>query len=310
MEILGGLSLENFADESPANQKAIQIQKKLYNSRYTAGVQIRVGHDFTNKANIETLRQRVLDLGIPYVIHGAAENLGVDLGEHYDERDIFFQYKQQNQEKSWKDFNLSALRNAGVMTRDNPHLLNKRIIIHPGYAPWNRIKEGEIRAADRLRKLKSLDFSLETVPETAILGEDSCFGMGSNLGSMKNLLKSRTELDVLIDFTHVLVSANQEQLSNPDYFSEIIPCFLELPVSNITHFSGLTYKLRDEHAGFLDDNEATGDNKRIGIIKEALAELERRHLTKQKKVYVALEMRFRDIESTKRQIEAFREDYC
>jgi hypothetical protein len=49
MEILGGLSIENFAEESPANKKAIQIQKELYDLGQIAGIQLRVGHDFTNQ---------------------------------------------------------------------------------------------------------------------------------------------------------------------------------------------------------------------------------------------------------------------
>jgi len=313
IQILGGLSLENFAGENPANQNAIQIQKELYDSGQTAGVQLRVGHDFTNQGSIETLKQRVLNLGIPFIIHGAAENLGVDLGKCLDERGIFSQYKEQNPEKNWEDFNLDALKNAKKIAEDNPDLLDKRIIIHPGYALRNRIKEGELKVANILRRLEDIDFSLETVPETAILEgnqEKQFFGLGSNIYSMQTLLSSREGLDVLIDFTHVLVSANQKGPSNSGYFSELISEFLELPISNFTHFSGLTRRLEDEHKGFLGDNEAAGNDLGKGIVKDALTELGRRYSAKGKDVYVALEMRFEDLESTKRQINAFREQYC
>lgn len=310
IKILGGLSIENFAEENPANQNIIQIQKELYDSGQIAGIQLRVGHDFTNQENIETLKQRVLTLGIPFIVHGAAENLGVDLGECLDERGIFSQYKKQNPEKNWNDFNLNALKNAKRITEDNSYLLDKRIIIHPGYVLRNRIKRGELKAVNTLKRLEDIYFSLETIPETAIPEGNPFFGIGSNVCSMKNLLKSRERLDVLIDFTHVLVSANQKKPSSPEYFSKLISGFLEFPVSNFTHFSGLTYGLKDEHSGFLGDNKAAGDNPRREIIKEALAELGRRYPTRGKNIYVALEMRSKDTESTKRQINAFIEQYC
>jgi len=310
IKILGGLTIENFAKENFANEKEIQIQKKLYESGQIAGVQIRVGHDFTNQGNIETLKQRVLDLGIPYIVHGAAESLGVDLGECFDQLGIFSRYKTQNQEKNWEDFNLSALKNAKIITQDNGYVLDKRIIIHPGYALINRVKKGEIKAAKILKKLEYMDFSLETVPKIVTDKGRTYFGMGSNICSMKNLLSSREKLDVLIDFTHVLVSANQKKHSEPDYFSKLIYGFLELPVSNFTHFSGLTYKLEDEHPGFLKDNRAAGDSRIINRVKDALIELKNKYSEKGKDIYVALEIRFKDVETTKRQINTFRKDYC
>ena len=329
IQVLGGLSLENFADEkddakNSANQEAIHIQKKLYDLGYTAGVQLRVGHDFTNKEDIGTLRQRVIDLRIPFIVHGAAENLGVDLGECYDENNIFSKYQKQNPEKTWEEFNLAALRNAGIIARDNPQLLDKKVIIHSGYALRDKIEEGEARTSTTLRKLGDISFNLETVPEIA--GEGLFFGLGGNVASMKSLLGSREGLDVLIDFTHVLISANQKQPSNPEYFLRLLSDFLNLYPSNFTHFSGLTDKLQDEHRGFLEDNPAAGDLPRRCIIKDALTELSRRYSRTGREVYVALEMRFANKKSndepnpvkkqtialdfSRKQIDVFRKQYC
>jgi hypothetical protein len=310
IKILGGLSLETFSKENFMEQDAIQIQKKLYDSRQIAGVQLRVGHDFTNKGDIETLKQRVLSLEIPFIIHGPAENLGVDLGECLDENLIFSEYKTQNPNRSWKDFNLEALRNAETIAEKNKYLLNKNIIIHPGYAPKNKIHEGETRVVKTLQGLESMNFSLETVPTLAIQNHHQFFGIGSNVYSMRTLLNSRKALNVLIDFSHVLVSANQKSTSNPDYFLNLLSGFLELPVSNFTHFSGLTYEIEDEHPGFLADNKAAENNPRRQIIKEALKTLNKRYSQQGKSVYVALEIKFKDADSTRRQIDAFRKDYC
>lgn len=86
---------------------------------------------------------------------------------------------------------------------------------------------------------------------------------------------------------------------------KLIEGFLELGVSRFTHFSGHTKKLWDEHKGFLIQDNL--DSYKQNIVKDALKELEKKYCKQD--IYVALEINFEDLEKTKREIEAFHEQY-
>ena len=89
IKVLGGLTIENLASDDPKVLDRIQIQKQLYEQGFTQGIQLRVGHDFTNSASLDKLIEKINKLEIPYIVHGPATNLGVDLGKTWDEKNIF-----------------------------------------------------------------------------------------------------------------------------------------------------------------------------------------------------------------------------
>ena len=111
IKILGGLAAENFVSNE-TNEKQIDIQRTLFNERFTNGVQLRVDHDYTNGQQLEELIKKVNSLDIPYIVHGPAENLGVDLGQTCDQANKFTEYKSEYPHARWDFFNKEAIDNA------------------------------------------------------------------------------------------------------------------------------------------------------------------------------------------------------
>ena len=71
------------------------------------------------------------------------------------------------------------------------------------------------------------------------------------------------------------------------------------------HFSGHTDKLWDVHAGFLTEKK---DLYKQEVVRNALKQVDIKYQPKDD-VYVALEIGFTDLEKSKREIEAFRNQY-
>ncbi len=334
LKLLGGLSLENLASEVMVmtvdlnNAERIEIQHRLYQERYTSGIQLRVGHDFTNKEPIAEFLSTLNSVGLPFIVHGPAENMGVDLGEALDEEGIFTKYQQKNPEAKWGEFNRAALENAIYIASNAPLCLDSHVVIHPGYVFFNGNESGKTKeyASAQEKILRALNgylhknsLALETVPsllfnpDTGTLTHVAFGGLPEEMLLLREGQSFSFPRKVLLDFTHMGVTANQMS-QVPDLFSEVktyeqlISEFLQLPyLSNFMHFSGHTSKLWDEHKGFLA--KESQDDYKAGVVKEALKELQKRYATEGKEVYVALEIKFGDLERSKREIEAFREQY-
>ncbi len=329
LKILGGLSIENLASHLLAitvdfnNAEKLELQHCLYQEGYTSGIQLRVGHDFTNTEPIAEFLSTLDSFGVPFIVHGPAENMGVDLGEALDEEGVFGRYQQKNPEAKWGEFNRTALENATYIASNAPLCLDPHVVIHPGYAGLN-VKEDYAHSQGKILKalngyLRESPLTLETVPallfnpDNSILTHFAFGGLSEEMIILRERQSPSFPRKVLLDFTHIGVTSNQMS-QVPDLFSEVktyeelIGDFLKLPyLSNFVHFSGHTSKLWDEHKGFL--NEEAQDEYKHGVIKEALKELQKRYAQEGKDVYVALEIRFTDLEHSKREIGAFREQY-
>lgn len=329
LRILGGLSLENLASHllaitvDLANAERIEIQHRLYQERYTSGIQMRVGHDFTNKEPIAGFLSTLNSVGLPFIVHGPAENMGVDLGEALDEEGVFAKYQKKNPEAKWEEFNRTALENAIYIASNAPLCLDSNVVIHLGYACLN-MKEDYAHSQEKILialngYLRENHLAMETVPsllfnpDNDILTHFAFGGLPEEMLLLRDGQSFSFPRKVLLDFTHMGVTANQMS-QVPDLFSEVktyeelVGDFLQLPyLSNFVHFSGHTSKLWDEHKGFL--HEEASDKYKTGVVKEALKELQKRHAQKGKDIYVALEIRFTDLDGSKREIEAFREQY-
>ena len=134
IKILGGLAAENFVSNE-TNEKQIDIQRTLFNERFTNGVQLRVDHDYTNGQPLEELIKKVNSLDIPYIVHGPAENLGVDLGQTCDQANKFTEYKSEYPHARWDFFNKEAIDNAHEIAKLK-NSLDSKVILHIGYAPY------------------------------------------------------------------------------------------------------------------------------------------------------------------------------
>jgi len=132
IKVLGGLTIENLASDDPKVLDRIQIQKQLYEQGFTQGIQLRVGHDFTNSASLDKLIEKINKLEIPYIVHGPATNLGVDLGKTWDEKNIFKNYILEHLGSSWEEFSKQAIMNASKVAMQKNSLCEK-IVLHPGY---------------------------------------------------------------------------------------------------------------------------------------------------------------------------------
>jgi len=314
VKILGGLAADNFASESSDNRRRIEIQQVLFDQNYIAGIQLRVGHEHTNGLPVESLLQKIYSLGLPYIIHGPAENLGVDLGECFDECNKFGAYKLERSDIDWKTFNQQAVSNASRVARGE-NCLDQRIVLHPGYAPYDKCVFSRYLAQIKnflINSLEDIPITLETVPSLNVEsnGEITYYGFGGVSEEMKGLLGEDADRDgsVLIDFTHVGVTANQmielsDEFSNTRTYEQLVKNYLDLGVSKFIHFSGHTNELWDVHAGFI--TPSAQDNYKMEVVKDALEELSRRHGD----IYVALELNFNDLNKSKKEIEKFCQDY-
>jgi hypothetical protein len=316
INVLGGLVAENFVDNSENNKRRINIQKRLYDQGFTQGIQVRVGHDYTNRLLINNLIEKINSLGIPYIVHGPAENLGVDLGECFDECGKFGSYRTTEPNFNWKSFNKSAISNAAQVANGKLSL-DSRVILHPGYSPNDKLLMNEY--SERIKKVFSNELvgtpiTLETIPSLVVEEDGSIpyYGFGGTAKEMQELLGDDVHEDgsVLIDFTHVGVTANQMKslhslFSNPQSYDKLMKDLLELGIGRFTHFSGHTTKLWDVHDGFIIPRALDMDKQKV--VKDALKELNQKYSSEG--VYVALEINFAELEKSKREIDTFRKQY-
>ena len=78
-----------------------------------------------------------------------AENLGVDLGECFDECGKFGSYRTTEPNFNWKSFNKSAISNAAQVANGKLSL-DSRVILHPGYSPNDKLLMNEY--SERIKK--------------------------------------------------------------------------------------------------------------------------------------------------------------
>lgn len=318
IKILGGLSIDNLVSTDSKVRRRVEIQQTLYEEKFTEGIQLRVGHDYTNKADINLLSKELGKLGLPFLAHAAAENWGVDFGECFDECGIFEKYKADNPKARWYEFNQQAVSNA-LKIASSPNSLSERAVIHPGYTAFLSYCSRSSSYVQSLEKVKEIisknvrSLLFEAVPALVIdenKGNISHYGYGAIPEEMKELLGSSSNeyQQVLIDFSHVEITANQMARA-PSLFSAVktyqslLEEFLQMNGSRFTHFSGPTDKLQDDHDGFL------GKCGRNPIVVNALQEIKRKFSPNKEEVYVALEINFSELETSKREIERFRKDY-
>lgn len=215
IKVLGGLTAENFVETiEETNRQKINIQKILFEEDFTQGIQIRVGHEFTNGLPIKILVEKINSLNIPYIVHGPAENFGVDLGECIDEGKKFQSYNLAFPDVNRSEFNQKAISNAALATAGENNL-DSRIILHPGYSPDFKLNKDYLNKIQKIlqEKMSNIPFSLETIP-SLVINKDlkiTNYGFGGIPKEMKELLEETVNQDgsVLIDFTHVGVTANQ-----------------------------------------------------------------------------------------------------
>lgn len=272
-KLYGGLLLENVI----AHDGWYERQLKLFNKGLIQGVQIRIGHpNFTPGLTISELINKLQILknyGLELFIHIGSENMGVDLGETFDETG---RYEKMGKQKdiSWSSWNGETLRWA----RYSSVILEVGAVIHPGYSSSYLNQTARQRIKNSLPLLAEYKVAIENVPPLACKksdltwGLDGIWGVGGTPEEMEGLLKLHPSLKCLIDFTHLWVARNQAkelkfaELAGLRDINEAVKSYMSLRHSPVCHFSGLPPTLEDNHDHLLTEP--------VPAIHEALAQHE------------------------------------
>ena len=232
IKVFGGLLLRNII--AGPGDRYYDNAMYFFEQGLIQGAQVMVEHpSFTPGLTLEQVKHAIRRLpeGFELLVHGAAENRGVDLGEGFDELGVYHE-KGASQGISWREWNLGSLEWAVAVARSCPErfLASPSVVIHPGY----------MKSADEVVSMTQACFSiadiflgssvgLETVPwlmrKEWFLSDRpkgfhevaEFFGFGGIPDSMEsclhpNSLPENINAKVLIDFSHIMVTWNQVQL--------------------------------------------------------------------------------------------------
>jgi hypothetical protein len=235
-DVYGGLFLENIA----RRDLYFELQSDLFHRGLIQGVQIRVAHPcFTPKVTARSLLNILsrLPSGCNYFVHIGAENVGVDLGECWDEEGEF---AERAAGRTWGTYNLETLK-WGVKVAKAASAIG--CTLHPGYGRNREDKKARMLVIQALRRLNGSYVCLENVPPLA----EEFWGFGGTPESMADILSQLgSRWKCLIDITHAKVTANQLHIS----FAEVIRKYLDLPHSDVCHYSGTPETLIDCHTDY------------------------------------------------------------
>lgn len=275
--VYGGLFLENLVDQD----KHFTLQCLLFQRKLIQGIQLRVAHpSFTTPELKELDVSQVLARlpnGMKIFIHYGSENVGNDFGCRLDERGEFAR-RSFGSGLTWRQWNLEALRwGANVAKHISAHIHRPGGVVHPGYGFGQNDNRALLNIVDTLSEFPESCalFALENVPaefkrsffgqsdpeirETVWI-EPNYWGFGGTPEDMSRLIDSLNLKTTgsffccLIDFSHLFVTANQASTTGGEVIGVwknvglLVGAFLDLPHSNVCHFSGLPPTLTDNHS--------------------------------------------------------------
>lgn len=261
--IFGGITLENVAKDDQWWGR----QLELLAAGAIDGIQLRVGHPGLTPLLATTGLPEILGRipkEVPVFIHFGAESVGVDLGQHLDER------SPREFCSIWANTNLFwAMHNRQVF--EWGHTVAKALgdrfvsqecvgVTHPGYALRQDEELSYWLIDTALDKYVGSEVALETVPAIAIPEHGSClWGVGGTPQDMCDLLDRHPGSKCLLDLTHMLVTASQVEAmlqdpppqwsslghgidpdwANPETLVNAYLDFVGTRLCDVCHFSGI-----------------------------------------------------------------------